>query len=338
MRSLIIVLCIGMVCAGGDMFNEKKMAMKWAKHKAMESCFGDDMMKATLMKMKRATVKCTGVDMPELDLPIFKSPHRVVHALLQSAQDHEQMKVLTALKGLHQAQPANSNPTLQLVLGQQSPPQDDMFKKMMMKMMMRKLFKEEKSPFGSMGGNDEENKGFDILKMLANSGRNKRATDDVFELGDRLAEKLQMETQKIQAQLGNATCILQECNILDNNEDLDVNAMVQSMEKGEWGVFPDEWVKEQSIKNCRQCVTFAEAIPRTILQECPYGEKWGKIKMFLYCDKMAKWKMCMNHDIKQKLEKSFGKLEDLEQATGLQENQLLPLTMKLLHEQMDMWD
>ena len=46
----------------------------------------------------------------------------------------------------------------------------------------------------------------------------------------------------------------------------------------------------------------------------------------------------MNHDIKQKLEKSFGKLEDLEKATGLQENQLLPLTMKLLHEQMDMWD
>ena len=48
--------------------------------------------------------------------------------------------------------------------------------------------------------------------------------------------------------------------------------------------------------------------------------------------------MCMNHDIKQKLEKNFGKLEDLEQATGLQENQLLPLTMKLLNEQMDMFE
>ena len=84
------------------------------------------------------------------------------------------MNVLTALKGLHQAQPTNSNPTIQLVLGQQTPPQDDMFKKMMMKMMMRKMFKEEHSPFGYMGGDkgSDENKGFDILKMLANSGRN----------------------------------------------------------------------------------------------------------------------------------------------------------------------
>ena len=46
----------------------------------------------------------------------------------------------------------------------------------------------------------------------------------------------------------------------------------------------------------------------------------------------------MNYDMKQKLEKSFGKLEDLEKATGLQENQLLPMTMKLLQEQMDMFE
>jgi len=341
MRSLIILICIGMVLAGDDNpFNEKEMAKKWMKHKAMESCFGDDMIKTTLVKMKKAAVKCTGVDMPEIDLPIFKSPHRVVHALLESAEDHEQMKVLKAMQGLHQTQSTGSNnPTLQLVLGgqQQAPAKDDMFKKMMMKMLMKKLFKEDnESPFGSIGGN-EDNKGFDLLKLLSQN-RNKRATDDVFELGDRLTEKLQHETQKIQGQLGNLSCILKECDIIDNNEDLDLNKMVQSIERGDWGVFPDEWLKEQSVKNCRQCVTFAEAIPRTILQECPYGEKWGKIKMFMYCDKMAKWRMCMNHDIKQKLEKNFGKLEDLEQATGLQENQLLPLTMKLLNEQMDMFE
>jgi hypothetical protein len=45
----------------------------------------------------------------------------------------------------------------------------------------------------------------------------------------------------------------------------------------------------------------------------------------------------MNHDMKLKLEKSFGKLEDLETATGLAEYQLLPMTMKLLHDQMDMF-
>ena len=46
----------------------------------------------------------------------------------------------------------------------------------------------------------------------------------------------------------------------------------------------------------------------------------------------------MNHDVKLKLEKNFGKLEDLEEATGLQENQLLPLTAKLLNEQMEMFE
>lgn len=340
MRSFIILLCIGMACAGSDLFDEEKMYKTWANHKAMETCYGPDMIKTTLIKMKTAVVKCTGMDMPELELPIFKSPHRVIHALLEGAQDVEQMKLMSALKGLHQKpQSANSNPTLQLVLGgQQAQPQEDMFKKMMMKMMMKKLFKDEMGPFGSMGGNKEQDNKFDILKMLTNAGRNRRAADDVFELGDRLTEKLKMETQKIQGELGNMSCILQELRILDNKQDLDINGMIQSMERDEWGTFSDEWVKEQSIKNCRQCVNFAEAIPRTILQDCPYGEKWGRIKMFMMCDKFAKMSMCMNHDVKLKLEKNFGKLEDLEEATGLQENQLLPLTAKLLNEQMEMFE
>ena len=100
----------------------------------------------------------------------IRSPHRVVHALLESAEDHEQMKVLKAMQGLHQTQSSSSNnPTLQLVLGgqQQAPAKGDIFKKMMMKMLMKKLFKEDnESPFGSIGGN-EDNKGFDLLKLLS---------------------------------------------------------------------------------------------------------------------------------------------------------------------------
>merc|ERR1712193_207227 len=33
-------------------------------------------MKTSLLKMKKAVVKCTGMDMPELDLPMYKSPPR----------------------------------------------------------------------------------------------------------------------------------------------------------------------------------------------------------------------------------------------------------------------
>merc|ERR1712165_408377 len=127
--------------------------------------------------------------------------------------------------------------------------------------------------------------------------KHKRAADDVFELGDRLTEKLKAETATMQAKLGNASCVLQELGIIDQNQNLDVNKMVKSVEDGEW----------------------------------------GQIILFFQCEKEAKYKLCMNHDMKEKLEKSFGSLEELEQATGLPEYQLLPLTMKLLHDQMDMF-
>merc|ERR1712110_395889 len=98
--------------------------------------------------------------MPELDLPMYKSPHRVVHALLESAEDLEQMKMMKVFQQLSQSHQSNSQAQpqpIQLVLGQtQQQPQDNMFE--MMEQMM-KTFMHQK---------------------------HKRAADDVFELGDRL--------------------------------------------------------------------------------------------------------------------------------------------------------
>lgn len=342
-----------MAIAGDDMFGHEKMKKQWTDYKAMESCFGEDMMKTSMLKMKKAVVKCTGIDMPELDLPMYQSPHRVVHALLSSAQDFEQMKMLKAFQQLSQVQQQSNNQPqgIQLVLGQQAPQQDGMFKKMMMKMMMKKLFKlpegeqedemDFTSPFGNMGSRYmNKNNKYEMMEQMMKTfmhQKHKRAADDVFELGDRLTEKLKQETVKMQAKLGNASCVLQELGIIDANQNLDINAMVKSVEDGEWGAFPDQWLKEHHIKDCRTCATYADSIPKTVFDECAYGEKWGKIMLFFQCEKEAKYKLCMNHDMKNKLEKSFGSLEELEQATGLSEYQLLPLTMKLLHDQMDMF-
>jgi len=364
MKSFIVLLFIGMAIAGEDMMGHEKMKKQWTDYKAMESCFGEDMMKTSMLKMKKAVVKCTGTDMPTLDLPMYKSPGRVVHALLSSAQDFEQMKMLKAFQQLSQSnQQSNSQPQgIQLVLGQQVQPQENMFQKMMMKAMMQKLFFNKqydepsaqtyndfikiddiKSPFGNMGYNEyneKRNNKYEMMEQMMKTfmnHKNKRAADDVFELGDRLTEKLKQETVKMQAKLGNASCVLQELGIIDNNQNLDINGMVQSVEDGEWGEFPDQWLKEHHIKDCRTCATYADSIPKTVFDECPYGEKWGRIMLFFQCEKEAKYKCCMNHDMKQKLEKSFGTLEELEQATGLPEYQLLPLTMKLLHDQMDMF-
>lgn len=343
-----------MAIAGDDMFGHEKMKKQWTDYKAMESCFGEDMMKTSMLKMKKAVVKCTGIDMPELDLPMYQSPHRVVHALLSSAQDFEQMKMLKAFQQLSQSQQqSNTQPQggIQLILGQQAPAQDGMFKKMMMKMMMKKLFKVPEgeqedqmdftSPFGNMGNRMmNKNNKYELMEQMMKTfmhQKHKRAADDVFELGDRLTEKLKQETVKMQAKLGNASCVMQELGIIDANQNLDINAMVKSVEDGEWGAFPDQWLKEHHIKDCRTCATYADSIPKTVFDECAYGEKWGRIMLFFQCEKEAKYKCCMNHDMKNKLEKSFGNLEELEQATGLSEYQLLPLTMKLLHDQMDMF-
>jgi len=351
MRAFIVLACVGVVFAGEDMFGMKKMQKTWAEHKAMESCFGENMMKTSLLKMKKAVVKCTGMDMPELDLPMYNNPHRFVHALLEGAEDLKTMKMFKAMSvlGGQQYQQQSQASPIQLVLGQQQAPQDNMMKKMFMKMMMKKMFQEEnrnvdESPFGNMGSmkygqeNQDNQNQFKFFQNMMNAmNRNKRATDDLFELGDRLTDKLKQETEEWQAKLGNASCVLKELDIIDQNENLDISGMVQSVERGEWGEFPDQWLKEQHIKDCRTCATFADSIPKTVFEECAWGEKWGRIMMFFQCEKDTKYKTCMNHDMKLKLEKSFGSLESLEEATGLPEYQLLPMTMKLLNEQMDMF-
>jgi len=346
MRAFIILACVGVVFAGEDMFGMKKMQKTWAEHKAMESCFGENVMKTSLLKMKKAVVKCTGMDMPELELPMYNNPHRFVHALLESSEDLKTMKLFKAMSMMHKGSQQQSQVApIQLVLGQQQAPQDNMMKKMFMKMMMKKMFQDkesDESPFGNMGSmkygqedNQDQYKFFQNMMKAMN--RNKRATDDLFELGDRLTDKLKQETEEWQAKLGNASCVLKELDIIDQNENLDISGMVQSVERGEWGEFPDQWLKEQHIKDCRTCATFADSIPKTVFEECAWGEKWGRIMMFFQCEKDTKYKTCMNHDMKLKLEKSFGSLESLEEATGLPEYQLLPMTMKLLNEQMDMF-
>merc|ERR1712080_178629 len=52
MKSFIILICVGMAIAGDDLFGLEKMKKQWTEYKAMESCFGEDMMKTSMLKMK----------------------------------------------------------------------------------------------------------------------------------------------------------------------------------------------------------------------------------------------------------------------------------------------
>merc|ERR1712018_80805 len=294
MKSFIVLICVGMAIAGDDMFGHEKMKKQWTEYKAVESCFGEDMMKTSMLKMKKAVVKCTGMDMPELDLPMYKSPHRVVHALLESAQDLQQMKMLKAFQQLSQVQQQSNNQPqgIQLVLGQQPQPQDNMFKKMMMKMMMKKMFESQKSfgveqedemdfsPFGNMGtpySSNQKNK-YEMMEQMMKTfmhQKHKRAADDVFELGDRLTEKLKQETEKMQAKLGNCSCILQELGMVDASLNLDINKMVKSVEDGNGEPSQTNGSKRTTSK------TAAIVPPTPILSQNPSSTnapmvKWGE--------------------------------------------------------------
>merc|ERR1711902_443720 len=180
MRAFIILACVGVVIAGDDMFGMKKMQKTWAEHKAMESCFGENVMKTSLLKMKKAVVKCTGMDMPEIELPMYNNPHRFVHALLESSEDLKTMKLFKAMSMMQKGHTQQSQVApIQLVLGQQQAPQDNMMKKMFMKMMMKKMFHthenedDNESPFGNMGskkyGMDDDSSQYKLFENLMKS-------------------------------------------------------------------------------------------------------------------------------------------------------------------------
>ena len=53
----------------------------------------------------------------------------------------------------------------------------------------------------------------------------------------------------------------------------------------------------------------AEAVPQSMLDECPWGGEMVKVKFYMKCMMKHKVKVCMNYDIKQKLEQHFDSVE-----------------------------
>merc|ERR1712179_591236 len=83
--ALVVVSAVS-VSAGSDW----KMFMKWAKTKAMESCWGEENMKLHTLNMKKAVSKCLQVDAPETDLPPFRYLNRFTNNLVNMANNRHQ--------------------------------------------------------------------------------------------------------------------------------------------------------------------------------------------------------------------------------------------------------
>merc|ERR1712018_741689 len=75
---LALTLLVAGALAGGK---EKRETEMWMKMKAMEGCFGEDLVKDHMIKMKRSAAKCIRVETPELELPMFENSYRFANAM-----------------------------------------------------------------------------------------------------------------------------------------------------------------------------------------------------------------------------------------------------------------
>merc|ERR1711878_228854 len=84
---LVLAVAAAVTAHSGE---DYKMFMKWAKGKAMESCWGEDNMKLLTLNMKKAVSKCMQEDAPELDLPPFRYMNRFTNSLVSMANSRSQ--------------------------------------------------------------------------------------------------------------------------------------------------------------------------------------------------------------------------------------------------------
>merc|ERR1739846_64748 len=98
---------------------------------------------------------------------------------------------------------------------------------------------------------------------------------------------------------------------------------------------PSAWFKERYEQIVDTCYEVATNLPNQLdeVVEGDFGTvKLGQIKSFMSCCKNAKQKLCMNQDIKNKIETNFGPVEEILESFKYQitENQLFTHVNQLL--------
>merc|ERR1712106_856207 len=331
----------------------KEDFQKWAKNKAMESCFGEDNYKIWTVQMKKAVAKCSQQDAPELQLLQFRAPYKTVNALLEASEDMENndmQMMFNMFRFMHQMQQSQNqhrNDYNQFRPYSQEHDMSDnmpMPMKWMMKMMMKPM---EQNNFNNMKNSNYNYKkqGMfgNLFEMLDTdmyygnmfNSRHSKALDSNSDLGDRLVEKLQGQKQEMEEKVGNLTCILQEVNVLNAKNEISISAMKKDQEQYN---LPSVWFKEKQEALLDTCYEMATTLPAELedgyIVEGEFGTvNMAQVKTFMSCCHKGKAKLCMNQDIMQKIEENFGPVAEILKQSGLTENQLFPLVQDLLHGQ-----
>jgi len=371
MKSLLVACSLMAVVLG----HREQDFQRWAKHKAMESCFGAENTKLWTVRMKKAVAKCSQQDAPELLLPLYRAPYKTVNALLQASDDMEQMdmqvmfNMFKFMHQMHQSQNQDSNNFNQFrPYSHEHEHEHDnmpMPMKWMMKMMMMKKMKhaheqdhynnmdrqphfqaiqnnnanyKKQGMFGNLFENIDSDMDFrDMFSSFSHSHphRHSRALGKDLDLGDRLVEKLQAQKLEMEEKVGNLTCVLKEMNVLNAKNEISAFAMKKDLEQYN---LPSVWFKENQEALIDTCYEMATTLPAEMEEGYIVEGEFGKVnmaqvKMFMHCCHKGKAKLCINQDIKLKIQENFGPVDEILKQSGLTENQLFPLVQDLLHGQ-----
>ena len=77
-----------------------------------------------------------------------------------------------------------------------------------------------------------------------------RRQSELYDLGDRLSEKLLQQRAEMGSKLGNYSCVLKEMKYVDEDLEIDLQNILDSLERMN---FRDDWILQQSLNNARTC-------------------------------------------------------------------------------------
>jgi len=336
MKFLVLVSLVSLAHAHAG---EDRMVKTWQKMKALESCWGEENMKLYTVEMKKAIAKCGHEDAPELNLPPFRSTYRFVNTMLNSANhmENQQYKLIEKMLEFMQGNQYNS-PSY----SQYSRNNDNMNNRFYMKQMMQKMMNGDMYDSNYNMDNYRSNsdssmsKFFDMFKRnrVQRSPNDEGIVSPSLDVGDRLVEKLNEQRHEREAKIGNLTCVMKHLGMLNNENELDLPNMREEMKTYE---MPSPWFSQKYGELLETCYEMANNLPVDIEEQSVVtGETFGsvnlaKIKTFSNCQREGEFKLCMNHDIKKKIESNFGPMEEILEQTQLTEYQLFPLVIQLLH-------
>jgi hypothetical protein len=216
-----LLLTLASVMAGGKEWQEM---MKWSKMKALESCVGEDNIKISLIKMKRAASKCSGEDAPELDLPMFEHPFKLISTLTKSSK--------------------GSGAGLEKLMSG------------LLRMQVLKQFLGDDDGSSRMFTVSKTDNFTKFAKKIIILPLQKRSVDDnVLELniGERLTEKLMSKKMMIESKMSNMTCMMQECGYLNAQEKFDGKLLKKAWKDSGMDI-KDKWLEAKLWEGCDNCI------------------------------------------------------------------------------------